>query len=192
MKLGGAGTQFTAARAQWSNDQSAIMYPSPWITNEMKKQTKAGFKMTGCPEFVLTDSPKMGYDAMDAAPGEPFILPKKAVNAGAGKEFMRAMLSKDAATNFAKTILPRPSSRTPSRPTASIHRPGVPHQDAGRRRGQGLLDQVRRLLRHEHPAPGAVERLPGRQVLGGRTTKGMQEISDKIADDSSVKKITVK
>ena len=51
---GGAGTQFTAAQAQWSNDQQALLYPSgSWIENEMKKATKDGFKMTGVPEMVL-------------------------------------------------------------------------------------------------------------------------------------------
>ena len=34
---GGAGTQFTAAQAKWSNDEQAILYPSGgWIENEMK------------------------------------------------------------------------------------------------------------------------------------------------------------
>src|ERR1700712_3654187 len=42
-KPGGSGTQFTAAQAQWSNDQDALLYPSgAWIENEMKKQNKAG------------------------------------------------------------------------------------------------------------------------------------------------------
>ena len=37
MKPGGAGTQFTAAQAQWSNNQDALLYPSgSWIENEMK------------------------------------------------------------------------------------------------------------------------------------------------------------
>ncbi|MBW4096021.1 MAG: carbohydrate ABC transporter, N-acetylglucosamine/diacetylchitobiose-binding protein, partial [Acidobacteria bacterium] len=49
-KPGGSGTQFTAAQAQWSNTEDAILYPSgSWIENEMKDQTKAGFKMTGAP-----------------------------------------------------------------------------------------------------------------------------------------------
>ena len=38
-------------------------------------------------------------------PGEPFIVPTQAKNAAGGKEILRAMLSKDAATNFAKTRL---------------------------------------------------------------------------------------
>ena len=48
MKPGGAGTQFTAAQAQWSNNQDALLYPSgSWIENEMKDTTKPDFKMTG-------------------------------------------------------------------------------------------------------------------------------------------------
>ena len=55
MKPGGAGTQFTAAQAQWSNNQDALLYPSgSWIENEMKDTTKADFKMTGCPEMTVT------------------------------------------------------------------------------------------------------------------------------------------
>ena len=45
VKPGGAGTQFTATQAQWSDKDEFILYPSGgWIENEMKKQTKEGFK----------------------------------------------------------------------------------------------------------------------------------------------------
>ena len=55
IKPGGAGTQFTAAQAQWSNNQDALLYPSgSWIENEMKDQTKPDFKMTGCPEMTVS------------------------------------------------------------------------------------------------------------------------------------------
>ena len=53
-KPGGAGTQFTAAQAQWSNQQDALLYPSgSWIENEMKDQTKPDFQMTGFPEMTV-------------------------------------------------------------------------------------------------------------------------------------------
>jgi len=103
---GGAGTQFTAAQAKWSNDQQALLYPSgSWIENEMKKATKDGFKMTGIPELTVTGSPKLPYESLRSAAGEPFVVPKTGKNPAGGKELMRAMLSKDAATNFAKTRL---------------------------------------------------------------------------------------
>jgi len=96
---GGAGTQFTAAQAQWSNDQQALLYPSgSWIENEMKKATKDGFKMTGVPEMVLSSSPKMPYESLRSAAGEPFIVPTAGKNVAGAKELLRTMLSKDAAT----------------------------------------------------------------------------------------------
>lgn len=103
---GGAGTQFTAAQAKWSNDQQAILYPSGgWIENEMKKATAPNFKMTGAPEPTVTDKPKLPYEALRAAAGEPYIVPSQGKNTAGGKELMRAMLSKESATNFSKTRL---------------------------------------------------------------------------------------
>ncbi|MET0784016.1 MAG: N-acetylglucosamine/diacetylchitobiose ABC transporter substrate-binding protein, partial [Leifsonia flava] len=55
MKPGGSGTQFTAAQAQWSNDQDALLYPSgSWIENEMKDNTAEGFEMKGIPAMVVS------------------------------------------------------------------------------------------------------------------------------------------
>jgi N-acetylglucosamine transport system substrate-binding protein len=103
---GGNGTQFTAAQAKWSNDQQALLYATgSWIENEMKNATAANFKMTGIPEPTVDDSPAMPFESLRAAAGEPYIQPKTSKNPAGGKELMRAMLSKDAATNFSKTRL---------------------------------------------------------------------------------------
>lgn len=103
---GGAGTQFTDAQAKWSNDQAALLYPSgSWIENEMKPATADGFEMKGFPTLVVSDSPSYPYESLRAGAGEPFIVPSTAANSAGGKELMRAMLSKDAASNFAKTRL---------------------------------------------------------------------------------------
>jgi N-acetylglucosamine transport system substrate-binding protein len=106
MKPGGAGTQFTAAQAQWSNDESFLLYPSgSWIENEMKKATKDGFKMMGIPELSIDGNDKLPKTALHATAGEPFIIPTAALNLPGGKELLRTMLSKEAAQNFAKTKL---------------------------------------------------------------------------------------
>ena len=106
IKPGGAGTVFTAAQAQWSNGQEALLYPSgSWIENEMKDQTKAGFEMTGAPVPVVSSSPKIAQTGVRSAGGEPFIVPSKGENVAAGMELLRIMLSKEAATNFAKEKL---------------------------------------------------------------------------------------
>jgi N-acetylglucosamine transport system substrate-binding protein len=61
--------------------------------------------MTGAPCPTVTTSPKMPYESLRAAAGEPYIVPSQGKNVAGGKEIMRAMLSKDAATNFSKTRL---------------------------------------------------------------------------------------
>ncbi|WP_027586385.1 N-acetylglucosamine/diacetylchitobiose ABC transporter substrate-binding protein [Acidipropionibacterium thoenii] len=194
VKPGGAGTQFTAAQAQWSNDQAALLYPSgSWIENEMKSQTKAGFKMTGAPEFVLDDSPVMGYEAMNAAPGEPFICPKQGVNAGAGKEFMRAMLSEAAAKNFAEKIL-----------SPTVVKDTVPADGFGSTALVSLTkmlnaagEKVFNIQWVDYYGVNTEHLVVWNDFLAGKSsvaqmTDAMQKISDKVANDSSVEKITIK
>jgi N-acetylglucosamine transport system substrate-binding protein len=106
MKPGGSGTQFTAAQAQWTNDQAFLLYPSgSWIENEMKNATKADFQMTGAPALTLTDTPALPKTALHAEAGEAFMIPSGALNLAGGKELLRTMLSKEVATYFAKQKL---------------------------------------------------------------------------------------
>ncbi|MDR0283692.1 MAG: N-acetylglucosamine/diacetylchitobiose ABC transporter substrate-binding protein [Propionibacteriaceae bacterium] len=104
---GGAGTQFTQAQAQWSNDQKALMYfTGSWIENEMAKATADNFKMTAWPALVLDEATaKVPFAAVDAGASENFVLPAQGANVAGAQELMRAMLSKEAASNFAKSRL---------------------------------------------------------------------------------------
>lgn len=105
-KPGGSGTQFTAAQASWSNAQEALLYPSgAWIENEMKEQTAEDFQMTGTPVPTVSTSSALPFEAIHSAADEPYIVPSQGANVAGGKEFMRAMLSQEAAANFAETIL---------------------------------------------------------------------------------------
>jgi N-acetylglucosamine transport system substrate-binding protein len=190
---GGAGTQFTAAQAKWSNDEQAVLYPSGgWIENEMKDATKSGFDMTGAPEPTVSSSPTMPYASLRAAAGEPYIVPSQANNVAGGKEILRAMLSKAAATNFSKTRL-----------APTIVKGLVPANGFG---STALVSQTKML-----DAAGAntfnyqfvdyygmnIDQLVvWNSFLSGQTnvsglTKGLQDITDKIANDSSVKKLKV-
>ena len=68
IKPGGSGTEFTAAQAQWSDAEQFILYPSGgWIENEMKDQTKSGFKMTGAPEPTVSSNSKMPWEALHSS-----------------------------------------------------------------------------------------------------------------------------
>ena len=192
-KPGGAGTQFTAAQAQWSNDEDALLYPSgSWIENEMKKQTKAGFKMTGAPELVVSSSPAKPYTAMHSTAGEPYIVPTKASNAAGGKELLRAMLSQEAATNFAKTRL-----------TPTIVKGTVPADGFG---STALVSQAKLLDNAGSDVfswnfvdlygMNQDQLVVWNTFLSGKSsvsdlTKGLQGITDKVANDSSVQKVKV-
>lgn len=104
---GGSGTQFTQAQAQWSNDQKALLYyTGSWIENEMKDATADNFQMTAWPAIVLDESTaKLPFNAVQAGADEKFVIPAQGANKAGGFELMRAMLSKEAASNFAKTRL---------------------------------------------------------------------------------------
>lgn len=192
-KPGGAGTVFTQAQAQWSSDQSALLYPSgSWIENEMKSQTKAGFKMTGAPEPTLDSSSSMPYEAMHSAAGEPFVIPTKGKNVAGGKELLRTMLSKEAATNFSKTRL-----------SPTIVKGIVPADGFG---STALVSQTSMLEKAgDKIFTWNFVDLYGMNkdmlvvwngFLGGSTdvaglTSGLQQISDKVRNDDSVKKVKV-
>jgi N-acetylglucosamine transport system substrate-binding protein len=190
---GGAGTQFTAAQAKWSNDEQAILYASGgWIENEMKQATKSGFKMTGAPEPTLTTHSKLPYTALRAAAGEPYIVPKQAKNVAGGKEVLRTMLSKEAASNFSKTRL-----------APTIVKGLVPANGFG---STALVSQTKMLddagtnvFDWEFASLYGMntdQLVVWNSFLSGSIdaaalTSGMQQISDKVANDSSVKKIPV-
>src|SRR4051812_46371562 len=190
---GGAGTQFTAAQAKWSNDEQAILYPSGgWIENEMKDATKGGFQMTGAPEPTVSSSPSMPYESLRAAAGEPFIVPAKGKNPAGGKEILRAMLSKAAATNFSKTRL-----------APTIVKVLVPANGFG---STALVSQTKMLDAAgsntfnyqfvDYYGMNTDQLVPWNSFLAGQLdvpglTKALQGITDKIANDSSVKKLKI-
>ena len=106
MRPGGAGTQFTAAQAQWSQAQEALLYPSgSWIENEMAEQTLEDFQMTGAPSPRVSEDSTLPYESIRNTPNEPFVVPTAAANAAGGKEMLRIMLSPETATEFARTKL---------------------------------------------------------------------------------------
>ena len=194
MKPGGGGTQFTAAQAQWSNDQAALLYPSgSWIENEMKKQTKADFKMTGAPEMTLTSSSKMPYTALHSAAGEPFVVPSKAKNVAGGKELLRTMLSKEAATNFAKTKL-SPTIVKDTVPADGFGSTALQSQGAMLK---GAGSDVFTWNFVDVYGMNQDMLVPWNAFLAGQIdakalTSQLQKITDKVANDPSVKKVEVK
>ncbi|NGO78519.1 carbohydrate ABC transporter, N-acetylglucosamine/diacetylchitobiose-binding protein [Streptomyces sp. YC504] len=190
---GGSGTQFQKAQASWSNDQKALLYPSGgWIENEMKDATKKDFQMTGIPEMTLTADSKMPYEAVRAAAGEPFIVPKQAKNAAGGKEVLRAMLSKEAASNFSKTKL-----------APTIVKDTVPADGYGSTalvsQSKMLADAGENIFDWKFVGAYGINTdmlVPWNSFLAGDLdakglTSALQKISDKIREDDSIEKFEV-
>ena len=193
-KPGGSGTQFTAAQSQWSNDQDALLYPSgSWIENEMKDQTAEGFEMTGAPEPTVDADSSLPYTALHSAAGEPFVIPSQGKNVAGGKELLRVMLSKEAATNFAKTKL-----------APTVVKDTVPADGFG---STALVSQTKMLGDAgqdifswqfvDYYGMNKDQLVLWNTFLDGKSsvadlTKGLQGITDKVANDSSVTKIEIK
>lgn len=190
---GGSGTQFTAAQAQWSNAQEFVLYPSGgWIENEMREQTAEDFQMTGAPEPVISNDSALPWEALHSTAGEGFIVPSQGANVAGGKEFLRAMLSKEAAVNFAKTTF-----------SSTIVRDTVPADGFG---STALVSQVEMLeAAGENIFSWNFVDLYGTNtdqlvvwntfLQGGsdvaQLTSALQEISDRVANDDSIEKVTV-
>ncbi len=193
VKPGGGGTQFTAAQAAWSQAQEALLYPSgAWIENEMKSQTKEGFDMMATPAPTVTTSPSKPFEAIHSAADEPYIVPSGGKNVAGGKEFMRAMLSKEAATNFAKEIL-----------SPTIVKDTVPDDGFG---STALVSQIDMLggagddvftwkfNAFYGMGPDTVvlwnSFLDG-QLTTAELTSRLQEVTDRIRNDDAIEKFTV-
>jgi N-acetylglucosamine transport system substrate-binding protein len=193
VKPGGAGTVFTASQAQWSNAEEFLLQPSGgWIENEMKDQTKSGFKMTGAPEPTVSSNAKMPWEALHSTAGEPYIVPSQGKNVAGGKEFLRAMLSQEAAVNFAKSKL-----------ASTIVKGTVPPDGFG---STALVSQIKMLEAAgsnifswnftELYGMNTDQLVVWNSFLAGdsdvaKLTKGLQDITDKVANDDSIKKVQV-
>ncbi len=191
---GGSGTVFTAAQAQWTNDQSALLYPSgSWIENEMKDQTAENFQMTGAPVPTVSANSAFPFEAVHSTAGEPFVVPSQGKNVAGGMETLRVMLSKEAATNFAKTKL-----------APTIVKDTVPEDGFG---STALVSQTTLLadagadifnwnftsLYGMNPDQLVLWNtfLSGESDVAALTT-GLQEISDRIREDDAIEKVEVK
>ncbi|MFE9093584.1 N-acetylglucosamine/diacetylchitobiose ABC transporter substrate-binding protein [Streptomyces sp. NPDC007264] len=95
------GLTHTESQTRWNQYKAAFITCGSWLENEQLKQTPSDFDMTFLPMPLLSGS-TMPFEAIRAGSGEPFIIPAKAKNLPAAKEFMRHMLSKEWSTLFAK------------------------------------------------------------------------------------------
>lgn len=192
IKPGGGGTQYTAAQAAWSQTQEALLYPSgAWIAHEMKENTMDGFRMTGTPVPTVTSSPTMPFEAIHSAAAEPYIVPNQGKNIAGGKEFLRAMLSKEAAANFTKEVL-----------SLTVIKDTVPDDGFGSTALQSQIDMLgnagESVFTWNFTAfygMGSETVVLWNSFLDGQMTtaeltSNLQEITDRVRNDDTIEKFT--
>jgi N-acetylglucosamine transport system substrate-binding protein len=98
------GMDHIQAQKAW-NDGKAAFYPcGSWLESEQKDVTPEGFEFAFTPEPLLSDDSALPFEALHAAPGEPYVVPKQAKNPRGGLEYMRIMLSKEGAKGFTEQV----------------------------------------------------------------------------------------
>lgn len=99
-----AGTEalsHTESQAEWLQNKAAFIPCGTWLENEMRSVTPEGFDMV-VGAIPSTDPAKAAW--VDAAAGEPYMVPSQGKNPAAGMEFLRCLLSKESAKYFAKEV----------------------------------------------------------------------------------------
>ncbi len=99
---GTAGLTHIQSQAAWAQHKAAMIPCGSWLKSELGSQLPADFKMAIQPTPSVSASDKLPYDAVPWSPGETFIVPAKAKNGPGGLEYLRIMLSKKGAQEFAK------------------------------------------------------------------------------------------
>jgi len=96
------GLKHTEVQLQQDQDKVAFYPCGSWLENEQAKDTPPGFEYAVCAYPSVTTSDKLPATAINAAAGEIYFAAAKGKNPQGGKEYLRTMLSKEAALGFTK------------------------------------------------------------------------------------------
>jgi N-acetylglucosamine transport system substrate-binding protein len=99
---GSAGLTHTQAQTSWVQGKAGLYASGSWIENEMKGISPSGFDMTLGAVPLLDSSAKLPVEALYGLSGEYYVVPTQAKNVRGGMEYIRQMLSKNAATQFSR------------------------------------------------------------------------------------------
>jgi N-acetylglucosamine transport system substrate-binding protein len=97
-----SGLRHTEVQLQQNQDRVAFYPCGSWLENEQAKDTPQGFEYAVMPVPSVTAADKMPQESIFAAAGEMYYVSSKGKNPRGGMEFLRHMLSKEAAAGFTK------------------------------------------------------------------------------------------
>jgi len=96
------GLKHTEVQLQQDQDKLAFYPCGSWLENEQAKDTPPTFEYAVAALPSVTTSDQLPATAINAAAGEMYFCAAKGKNPQGGKEYIRAMLSKEAAQGFTK------------------------------------------------------------------------------------------
>jgi N-acetylglucosamine transport system substrate-binding protein len=96
------GLRHTEIQLQQDQDKIAFYPCGSWLENEQSKDTPPTFEYAVAPLPSVTTSDQLPATAINAAAGEIYFAAAKGKNTQGGKEYLRVMLSKEAAVEFTK------------------------------------------------------------------------------------------
>lgn len=179
----------TQSQQAWLDGKAAFIQVGTWLKNEMAETIPPGFEMRLSDYWSLGAGDKAPNDVYAAA-GEGFVVPSKAPNKAAAKEFLRAILSKEGSEKFAGL----------TKSLASTRGSGDNVQDSTLASANELMsnapeDLILVKFWDFYADLDKESQNLSAELMAGRLTAqqfvdGMQGAADKVASDSSIKKQT--
>ncbi|GIE35975.1 carbohydrate ABC transporter, N-acetylglucosamine/diacetylchitobiose-binding protein [Actinoplanes italicus] len=94
------GLKHTEVQLRQNQDKVAFYPCGSWLENEQAKDTPPGFEYAVAAYPSVTTSDQLPAPALNAAAGEIYFASSKGKNPRGGMEYLRVMLSKEAAKEF--------------------------------------------------------------------------------------------
>ncbi|RIV39949.1 N-acetylglucosamine/diacetylchitobiose ABC transporter substrate-binding protein [Micromonospora radicis] len=179
----------TQSQQAWLDGKAAFIQVGTWLKNEMAATIPPGFEMKLSDYWTVSAADKAPKDVFAGA-GEGFVVPSKAPNKAAAKEFLRAVLSKAGSAKFAELTKSLASTKgsgdnvdDPALATAN---------ELMKNAGQDLVSV--KLWDFYADLDKESQNL-SQELMAGRLTAAqfvdkMQAAADKVAKDSSITKQT--
>ncbi|GAB3188194.1 carbohydrate ABC transporter substrate-binding protein (CUT1 family) [Micromonospora palomenae] len=178
----------TQSQQAFLDGKAAFIQVGTWLKNEMAATIPPGFEMTLSDYWTNADD-KAAKDVF-ASSGEGFVVPSKAPNKEAAKEFLRAILSKAGSAKFAEL----------TKSLASTKGSGDNVQDSALSSANTLMKNGSSdLISFKFPdfyadldkeSQNLSEELMAGRLTAQQFVDKMQAAADKVAKDSSIKKQT--
>ncbi|WP_019868708.1 N-acetylglucosamine/diacetylchitobiose ABC transporter substrate-binding protein [Salinispora oceanensis] len=179
----------TQSQQAWLDGKAAFIQVGTWLKNEMAETIPPGFEMKLSDYWSLGAGDKAPNDVYAGA-GEGIVVPSKAPNKAAAKEFLRAVLSKEGSAKFAEL----------TKSLASTKGSGDNVQDSALTSANELMsnapeDLILVKFWDFYADLDKESQNLSAELMAGRLTAqqfvdGMQGAADKVASDSSIKKQT--